>query len=91
MGIHVNVFVFQEFAPFFMTVYVANLVSTTFIRKNLTMDEIHDIHGLRLVVENEEDCYKALDIVHGLWTKVVGRFKDYIDHPKSNGYTLKSN
>ncbi|GJW37267.1 probable GTP diphosphokinase RSH2, chloroplastic, partial [Tanacetum coccineum] len=32
--------------------------------KKLAMDEIHDIHGLRLIVENEEDCYKALQLVH---------------------------
>lgn len=56
------------------------------IKKNLTMDDVHDIHGLRLVVETEEDCYRALDIVHKLWPRVTGRFKDYICHPKLNGY-----
>jgi (p)ppGpp synthase/HD superfamily hydrolase len=55
------------------------------IRKNLTMEEIHDIHGLRLVVEKEEDCYKALCVVHRLWPRVTGRFKDYISRPKLNG------
>lgn len=55
-------------------------------RKNLTMDDVHDIHGLRLVVETEKDCYRALDIVHKLWPGVSGRFKDYILHPKVNGY-----
>lgn len=49
------------------------------------MDQIHDIHGLRLIVESEEDCYKALNIVHRLWTQVIGRFKDYISRPKING------
>lgn len=48
------------------------------------MNQIHDIHGLRLIVENEDDCYKALEIVHQLWPKVMGRFKDYIAHPKFN-------
>ncbi|XP_008784310.2 probable GTP diphosphokinase RSH2, chloroplastic [Phoenix dactylifera] len=56
------------------------------LKKKLTMDEIHDIHGLRLIVENEEDCYIALNIVHRLWPEVLGRFKDYIAHPKFNGY-----
>ncbi|WOL13710.1 hypothetical protein Cni_G22487 [Canna indica] len=56
------------------------------IKKKLSMDSIHDIHGLRLIVENEEDCYKALDIVHRLWPKVIGKFKDYISNPKFNGY-----
>lgn len=59
-----------------------------FCRKKLTMDEIHDIHGLRLIVENEKDCYAALDIVHHLWPEVPGRLKDYIKHSKSNGYVL---
>ena len=49
------------------------------------MDEIHDIHGLRVIVDNEEDCYKALEVVQQLWLEVPGRLKDYISQPKSNG------
>ncbi|GJT86608.1 probable GTP diphosphokinase RSH2, chloroplastic [Tanacetum coccineum] len=56
------------------------------LKKKLAMDEIHDIHGLRLIVENEEDCYKALQLVHQLWSEVPGKFKDYIKKPKCNGY-----
>ncbi|KAF9615094.1 hypothetical protein IFM89_021665 [Coptis chinensis] len=56
------------------------------IKKKLSMDEIHDIHGLRLIVENEEDCYMALKIVHQLWPEVPGKLKDYITCPKFNGY-----
>ncbi|KAJ0007004.1 hypothetical protein Pint_29153 [Pistacia integerrima] len=56
------------------------------LKKKLTMDEIHDIHGLRLIVENVEDCYKALNVVHQLWDEVPGKLKDYIAHPKFNGY-----
>ncbi|CAI9114419.1 OLC1v1015138C3 [Oldenlandia corymbosa var. corymbosa] len=56
------------------------------MKKNLSMNEIHDIHGLRLIVEDEDDCYKALKIVHRLWSEVPGRFKDYIAKPKFNGY-----
>lgn len=52
------------------------------------MDEIHDIHGLRLIVDNEEDCYKALKVVHQLWSEVPGKFKDYITQPKFNGYAI---
>ncbi|ONM55310.1 putative GTP diphosphokinase RSH2 chloroplastic [Zea mays] len=55
------------------------------LKKNLTMEEIHDIHGLRLLVESEEDCYEALCVVHRLWPRVTGRFKDYISRPKLNG------
>ncbi|KAK0594863.1 hypothetical protein LWI29_001342 [Acer saccharum] len=56
------------------------------LKKKLTIDQIHDIHGLRLIVENEEDCYKVLSIVHQLWAEVPGKMKDYISHPKFNGY-----
>lgn len=52
------------------------------------MDEIHDIHGLRLIVDNEEDCYEALKVVHQLWSEVPGKFKDYITQPKFNGYAI---
>lgn len=56
------------------------------LKKKLNMDEVHDIHGLRLIVETEEDCYKALQVVHQLWCEVPGRSKDYIAKPKCNGY-----
>ncbi|XP_072990998.1 probable GTP diphosphokinase RSH2, chloroplastic isoform X1 [Typha latifolia] len=56
------------------------------LRKKLSMDEIHDIHGLRLILENKRDCFVALEIVHELWPRVTGRFRDYITIPKSNGY-----
>ncbi|XP_058227302.1 probable GTP diphosphokinase RSH2, chloroplastic [Rhododendron vialii] len=56
------------------------------LKKKLTMDKIHDIYGLRLIVEKEEDCYKALRVVHQLWSQVPGKLKDYINDPKPNGY-----
>nr|BAF36308.1 hypothetical protein [Ipomoea trifida] len=46
-------------------------------REKLNIDEIHDIRGLR---------FKALRVIHQLWHEVPGRFKDYIMHPKFNGY-----
>lgn len=52
------------------------------------MDEIHDIHGLRVIVDNEEDCYKALGVVHQLWSEVPGKLKDYISCPKFNGSVI---
>ncbi|KAH6821146.1 RELA/SPOT-like protein 3 [Perilla frutescens var. hirtella] len=55
-------------------------------KKKLNMEEVHDIHGLRLIVENEEECYKALKVIHQLWHEVPGKFKDYIVYPKCNGY-----
>ena len=48
--------------------------------------EIMDVFGFRIVVEQEDACYRALGIVHNLYKPVAGRFKDYIAIPKVNGY-----
>lgn len=56
------------------------------IRKGRNVNEIYDVQGLRVIVSNEKDCYSALEIVHQLWSCVPGKLKDYISHPKVNGY-----
>ncbi|MCZ6620006.1 MAG: RelA/SpoT family protein [Gammaproteobacteria bacterium] len=48
--------------------------------------EIMDVFGFRIVVEQDDDCYRALGVVHNLYKPVAGRFKDYIAIPKVNGY-----
>ena len=55
-------------------------------QKNLTFDQVHDLVALRIVVPTETDCYRALGEVHDLYAPIVGRFKDYVVRPKSNGY-----
>lgn len=54
--------------------------------KGLSFEQLSDIFGFRIIVDNEDDCYRALGIVHRKWTMVPGRFKDYISTPKSNDY-----
>ncbi len=54
--------------------------------KGLNFEQLSDIYGFRLIVENVEDCYLALGFVHMEWAMVPGRFKDYISVPKQNDY-----
>lgn len=54
--------------------------------KNLTLKNIYDIAATRIIVNNVSECYAALGVVHSHFTPVDGRFKDYIAHPKQNGY-----
>ena len=51
-----------------------------------SFSEIMDVFGFRVVVDQVDDCYRALGIVHNLYKPVAGRFKDYIAIPKANGY-----
>jgi GTP pyrophosphokinase len=49
-------------------------------------ETIYDLFGLRIVTHTRNDCYRALGVVHDLFTPVADRFKDYIATPKSNMY-----
>ena len=55
-------------------------------RKRATLNEIVDVHGLRIVVNSTDTCYRALGVVHALFKPMPGRFKDYIAIPRVNGY-----
>ncbi|MEZ4659256.1 MAG: GTP diphosphokinase [Caldilineaceae bacterium] len=55
-------------------------------RKGVNFEQIYDVHGFRVVVENEGQCYVALGIVHSLWRPIPGEFDDYIANPKDNMY-----
>jgi len=48
--------------------------------------DIHDLVGIRVMVETEKDCWAALGSIHAIWSPVHGRFKDYINTPKFNLY-----
>jgi len=56
------------------------------VKHDMDIDQIYDIIALRVVVQNIEDCYRVLGIVHSMWTPLPGRIKDYIATPKPNGY-----
>lgn len=54
--------------------------------KALSFEQLSDIFGFRVIVDNTEDCYRALGAIHTSWSMVPGRFKDYISTPKQNDY-----
>ncbi|MES2630352.1 MAG: RelA/SpoT family protein [Patescibacteria group bacterium] len=51
-----------------------------------SIDDIYDLMALRIIVENKEDCYRVLGILHSLYQPMIARIKDYIAAPKPNGY-----
>ena len=55
-------------------------------QKGKEFDDIYDLMGVRVIVEDKAACYHILGIVHSQYTPVPGRFKDYIAVPKSNNY-----
>ena len=55
-------------------------------KKRVSLEQITDIIGFRIILENVDDCYKTLGILHKQWNCIPGKFKDYISSPKINGY-----
>ena len=55
-------------------------------RKGLSFDQIHDVRGLRIIVNTVSECYAVLGIVHSLWRPIPGEFDDFIATPKDNMY-----
>ncbi len=55
-------------------------------KKRTSLEQITDIIGFRIILENIEDCYKALGVFHSKWNCIPGKFKDYISSPKINKY-----
>ncbi len=56
------------------------------LKKGCVIDYIDDLFYLKVVVQDRESCYRALDKIHGLYVPVNGTFKDYIGNPRTDGY-----
>lgn len=54
--------------------------------RHVAFEQLTDINAFRVITETEEDCYRALGVLHRRWQMVPGRFKDFVSTPKRNGY-----
>ena len=55
-------------------------------RKSIGFSQLSDIYAFRVIVDTEDDCYRALGVIHRHWSSVPERFKDFISTPKRNNY-----
>ena len=55
-------------------------------KKRTSLEQITDIIGFRIILDNVDNCYKTLGVIHNKWNCIPGRFKDYISSPKINNY-----
>jgi len=55
-------------------------------RKSIGFSQLSDIYAFRVIVDTEDDCYRALGVIHRAWPSVPERFKDFISTPKRNNY-----
>ncbi len=55
-------------------------------RKKIPLSQVYDVRAVRVIVDNDIQCYQVLGIVHNLWRPIPGEFDDYIAAPKDNFY-----
>ena len=55
-------------------------------RLNIAFHDLYDIRTVRVIVDNEKECYEVLGLIHSQFKPIPGRFKDYIAMPKGNLY-----
>ena len=54
--------------------------------KKISLEQLTDIIGFRILLVNIDDCYKTLGLFHSRYSAIPGKFKDYISTPKINKY-----
>ncbi len=56
-------------------------------KRKLTIEEVYDLIAVRIITPNDKkNCYLSLSVIHGIWTPVPERFKDWIAIPRDNLY-----
>jgi len=61
-------------------------INQKMIVRGRDFDDIHDLVGVRILVDDVRDCYAAMGVVHALWQPMPGRFKDYVAQPRFGVY-----
>ena len=62
-------------------------LSANFTRRILiSLEQLTDIVGFRVILKNINDCYVTLGVFHNKYSMIPGKFKDYISTPKINQY-----
>lgn len=56
------------------------------VKREMDIEKVYDIVALRVIVNDIEECYQVLGIIHSIWRPLPGRIKDYVAVPKPNGY-----
>ncbi len=56
------------------------------LAQNIPIEKVYDKVAFRIIVRELKECYEVLGIIHSIWAPIDGRFKDFISHPKANGY-----
>lgn len=65
--------------------HLSSIYRKTKVRK-VPFEDIYDLFAIRVIVNNERECYHTLGVLHSMWKPVTERFHDYIANPKPNGY-----
>jgi len=55
-------------------------------RQTITLDQVYDLAAVRIITQEERDCYYALGVMHKYWRPFQDRIKDFIAMPRENGY-----
>ena len=54
--------------------------------KRVEFADLFDVRAVRVLVDDVQQCYSVLGVVHSIWQPISREFDDYIANPKDNGY-----